>query len=197
MKTLGDQNNEDIGEDQLGVETVQEIRMFHPQERQIHRITAHEDKRDQQHERNRLFRGDKAEQIHVAAILFAPLLDLVIDPQEDENQQRAETAGQDMQHLVLVAQIGERLGKIRQFLEGVPDEDQGENFELLAQRPGKGTGQDKDQADHLQDEDDGEGRMDRKKMVYRHQRRQVCGQKALPVQFNSGQTAQEQKNQPN
>jgi hypothetical protein len=74
-----------------------------------------------------------------------------------------------MEDFVDIALVGERFAKIGQLLEGVTDQDQGENLKLLAQRAGKGTGQDKDQTDHLKHQDDGEGGMNRIKMVIRYQ----------------------------
>lgn len=96
----------------------------------------------------------------------------------------------------LRAHHGDWLGKVRQLLEGVPQQDEREDLELLAHGPGKGAGQGEDEAHDLKDQHQGEGQIHGVKMVGGRVRGQCGREQSLPVQFDAYESGQEHDDEP-
>ena len=90
-----------------------------------------------------------------------------------------------MHHRLNARCKADRLGELGEFLEGIPKQDEGHDFELLAERFGKRSGNGEDKLHHLHAEDERKGQMDRRKVAHGLDGRQPRRQHSLPVGLNT------------
>jgi hypothetical protein len=90
---------------------------------------------------------------------------VVVVAEDGENDQGARAVGQKPQHGF--AELGDDYGflELGQVLEGAAQKDQSQNLDLLANGFGHRAGQGEDEADHLHDQDQGEGHVHRQKVA--------------------------------
>ena len=195
-EALGNEHDQDVGEDEQGVEDRKEVDVRQPGQAVVKIGQTENDKDCEKQEGDAFFGRDKAKQVvGQAHVLLFDRLDAVVDAEQDENDQCAETIAQNVQNRSQFGH-GDGLGKIGQLFEGVAQQDQGQDFKLFAHGARKRAGQGEDQADHFQDQDQGKGQIDGVKMVGRG----VCGQggrqQTLPVQLDDGHGPQKNQDQP-
>ena len=112
---------------------------------------------------------------------------LPVDAQGHEDAQGPQRRDRDVDDGIEVAGDAHRLGQMRQLLEGVAQQDQGQDLELLAHGARKGCGDDEDQAHDLQPQDQGEGQLDGAEMAVGRQLGQGGRQHALPFELHAAQ----------
>ena len=183
-EALGDEDHQDVGEDEQRVEDREEFNVRQPGQFVVEVVATQDDEGAQQNEGDALLGGHEAKQVvGQAHVLFLARLDAVIDSQQGEDGQGAEPVPQDMVDRGQVFAHGDGLREMREFLERVPQEDEGEDLELFSHGFGEGTGQGEDEADDLEDQHQGEGQVHGVKVIRGGVSGQEGREQALTVEF--------------
>ena len=109
--------------------------------------------------------------------------------------ERPAGAGQDVGHVLVELRPGERLVRLGEDLQRLPQQDEREDLELLPRRDGEGGGQAEDQPHDLVGEQEVHGRLHRVEVIGRREAAQRLVQQALPVELRPGHRGQEDRHQ--
>ena len=184
---LRDEDQRDVGEDQRRVDGLEKAHVLAGVDVDPGIPDADAQKDDEQRQRKQLFADDETH-AHLRALdVGIAGGQLPVDAQGHEDAQGPHRRDRDMDDGIEVAGDAHRFGQVRQFLEGIAQQDQGQDLELFAHGPRKGRGDDEDQAHDLQAQDQGEGQLDGAEMAVGRQLGQGGRQHALALELHAAQ----------
>ena len=132
---LRDEYQRDVGEDQYRVDGLEKAHVLAGVDVDPGIPDADAQKDDEQRQREQLFADDETH-AHLRALdVGIAGGQLPVDAQGHEDAQGPQRRDRDMDDGIEVAGDAHRLGQVRQFLEGIAQQDQGQDLELFAYGP--------------------------------------------------------------
>jgi len=188
---MGQQHDKDVAEDEHRVEYGEKVLDLAGPGAVPGDPGAKAQKEEQQDEGEEFLEGHKGVEPR-SGLGFGPAAMMaVIQTEPHEDEEGADAVAQHGQDHVDRIDEQDRLVQVHQLLEGVAQQDEAQDFELLAQGFGHRTGQDEDKIHHLLDQHQGEGEVDGVEMGKRRDPGQKRRQQAPDVEFDAEQAEQE------
>ncbi len=152
------------------------------------RADAHENAEED--EGQELFAEDVPLPLRVAADEMLVTLDMPVNAEAEEDAERGRGRGRDLPDLEEIAQADlHGFAEFGKLLEGVAQQDERQDLQLLAHGARKRGRQHKDEAQHLHAQDEGEGKLDGPEMAVRRSR-QPRREDPLTLEFHGRQDEQ-------
>ena len=191
----GDQHQQDVGEDQDRVHRLEERHRIAPDRQLPNVVRPHRRETDQEQNGDGFLGGDEARALAAVRRNRDVVLHAVERRQRDEDRERPGGVGQHVRHRAPHLRPVHRLVHDGEPLERLPQQDQGEDLELLAHRVGHRLGEREHQRHRLEQQQQRERDVHREEVVGGELPAEPAGEHVVAVDFDHQQREQERRHQ--